>query len=89
MIISEEREEAFYASLKERIADSISRPFTDGNISLRPRISTGYARYPHDQANMEELIKVADQKMYCEKQQSEKTKQPPAAAGILLNSSCL
>lgn len=46
VIISEEREEAFYANLKERIADSISRPFTDGNISLCPRISTGYARYP-------------------------------------------
>ena len=55
-------------------------------MCIRDRISTGYARYPQDQANMEELIKVADQTMYREKQQSEKMKQPSAPTGMPLNS---
>ena len=70
-IILGDHTEDFYDALKNRIEQTVSQPFSDGDIHLIPQISAGYARYPQEQANMEELIKSADQKMYREKQQSE------------------
>ena len=61
---NEERREARAAAMRQ----SMREPFHLHAITLQMDISVGYVMYPRDAVSSEELIRMADKRMYEEKQ---------------------
>ncbi len=54
--------------LAERLREAIEQPIDFDGLPLRVGASIGYALPPHDGATQRELLKIADQRMYEQKQ---------------------
>lgn len=67
VIIKGTRTDEYYRELKERIRIETGAPFYADGCLLYPRISSGYAMYPEEDDDTEELIKQADMRMYQDK----------------------
>lgn len=57
-----------YEMMKERIRDAVEQKFILNNCQVIIRASIGFAAYPDDGANNDELLYTADYRMYQEKQ---------------------
>lgn len=57
-----------YPSVLERLLQAIARPVTVGNITLKLTTSIGVTLYPQDDADVDMLIRHADQAMYLAKE---------------------
>lgn len=66
-VIAGEHPKEFYEALLVRIKETVEQPLEAGAQTLRPEISCGYSRYPHDQQDIDELAKEADRRMYEQK----------------------
>jgi diguanylate cyclase (GGDEF)-like protein len=60
----------FYYYLKKKIKKELRKPIQINSYTLYSHASCGYARYPEDQDNVEDLIKEADKRMYMEKNEN-------------------
>ncbi|MFO0993724.1 MAG: diguanylate cyclase [Hyphomicrobiales bacterium] len=61
------------AILAERILKTVSQPFKVGDITLLSGTSIGYTTYPHDDADLEGLLRHADQALYFAKASGRRT----------------
>ena len=61
---------SFLKDLNKNIKTIISAPIAFQGHILNVGVSVGYANYPSDGKTIEELIKVADESMYRDKQKS-------------------
>lgn len=70
-VISQSESETGYGSmLVLRMKNQISQPFMISGNTLIPDISIGYAGFPNEKTGLEDLIRLADQRMYQEKRKS-------------------
>lgn len=70
-VISQSESETGYGSmLALRMKNQISQPFMISGNTLIPDISIGYAGFPNEKTGLEDLIRLADQRMYQEKRKS-------------------
>lgn len=70
-VISQNESETGYGSmLALRMRNQISQPFMISGNTFIPEISIGYAGYPNEKTGLEDLIRLADQRMYQEKRKS-------------------
>ena len=63
-----ERSQQELANWLERTLRELSRPFEIGGRTMRISGSIGVAYYPTDASTLEELIAVADERMYVAKE---------------------
>ena len=56
------------AARVELLNTCMEEPFCFGAITLHMTISVGYVQYPQDAEDCETLIRMADQRMYVDKQ---------------------
>ena len=68
ILLEGDYEEEFYYELIEQIKQSLLQDVKLGSITLNIKTSAGFARFPHDAPEAENIIKIADRKMYEEKQ---------------------
>ncbi len=65
VIVHDAHDEKFYESVMARMRENVARSVVlNNNVKLLVSISTGYARYPEDGSNSEEIIQKADDAMY-------------------------
>lgn len=57
-------------NFRMKIKDEISKPHAIKNITFYPSASIGFAIYPSESEEIEEVIRIADQRMYKEKRKS-------------------
>lgn len=67
-VIIEEAGEAEVAQLTERLHRRIAEPFEVGGLTLRVTTSIGAAFYPREVATAVELMELADQRMFADKE---------------------
>lgn len=67
VIITKDENEEFFTNLKQRTKESVGQTYVINGIAFHPQISIGFARYPSDSSNIEEIIRMADGRMYAEK----------------------
>ncbi|WP_303919651.1 GGDEF domain-containing protein [Treponema berlinense] len=67
IILPEDHDEKFIENFIARLKASIERETVLENARMQVTTSAGYARCPHDSSNYEEVIKIADKKMYGDK----------------------
>lgn len=68
VIIMRDDSNDFCEDIKARLKERISKPLPIDNQEFCPEISIGYARFPGDSADVEHVIRLADRRMYAEKQ---------------------
>jgi diguanylate cyclase (GGDEF)-like protein/PAS domain S-box-containing protein len=59
--------------LAERILKAISLPLSLGDVTLLPGTSIGYTTYPHDNSDLDSLLRHADQALYFAKASGRRT----------------
>lgn len=59
--------EEFDQNFKRELKQAIEQPYPLPDVTLQPRVSIGFSRYPEEQRDMEGLIRQADERMYREK----------------------
>lgn len=64
VIIRGKNNRDFYEDVRKRIENEVSRPYVVGSVNINPEISCGYSLFPDDQTTVDELMKLADQRMY-------------------------
>lgn len=64
IVIHGAHDKSFYNNVISRMRDNVSRPITIGTTHIDASISAGFARYPEDGKNTEEIIQKADEAMY-------------------------
>ena len=64
IVIHGAHDKNFYNNVISRMRDNVSRPITIGTTHIDASISAGFARYPEDGKNTEEIIQKADEAMY-------------------------
>lgn len=67
VVIHGKHDTFFYDEVIQRIRSNVARDVTIGDINLKISISAGYARFPDDGANIEDIVKKADNAMYFNK----------------------
>ena len=67
VVIHGKHDRFFYEDVIARIRTNVARDVTVGDISLKVMISAGFARFPDDGVNIEDIVKKADDAMYSNK----------------------
>lgn len=68
ILVDEEIEEARYQQFKENIDQAFAKRVRCLNQKLHITISLGFARYPEDGQDVQQVIALADQRMYADKE---------------------
>lgn len=67
IIIMSEVSEERCIQLGEEIKKHVAEPLELNGVTLNPKISAGFARYPADASELERILRIADQDMYADK----------------------
>lgn len=67
-VVTDESEE-YCANLQEQITQCVAKPYMIDGMTFYPSVSIGFARYPYDSAEIEKVMRIADQRMYAQKRQ--------------------
>lgn len=78
VIITQNSTEEFCHSMKQRLQQNVAQPYTLSDGTFFPEISVGFARYPEDSAEVESVMRMADQRMYDEKRRLKNEKSTAA-----------
>ena len=68
LVVSEDMEEPVYRAIKDRIEESLLKPYEIDGLVLHVGVSCGYAAYPKDGEAIGGIRILADQRMYAEKE---------------------
>lgn len=68
ILIDEDVEEAWYQQFKENIDQAFARQVRCLDQKLHITVSLGFARYPEDGQDVQQVIALADQRMYADKE---------------------
>ena len=67
VVIHGKHDRFFYEDVIARIRTNVARDVTVGDVTLKVMISAGFARFPDDGVNIEDIVKKADDAMYSNK----------------------
>lgn len=69
VIVPSEETEEYCRGLTERIKKSVAQPYEVKRTQTEQQISVGFARFPIDSDDMEDVVRIADMRMYGEKRE--------------------
>ncbi|MBR4670216.1 MAG: sensor domain-containing diguanylate cyclase [Butyrivibrio sp.] len=67
VVIHGKHDRFFYEDVITRIRANVARDVTVGDVTLKVMMSAGFARFPDDGVNLEDVVKKADDAMYSNK----------------------